>query len=267
MTAALLANLPSPILGVFPHPDDEAYSAGGTFALAARQGAAVHILCATRGERGKIRGVIHGSPDATGAIRASELAESCRVLGAQPPRFLGYEDGSLDHVDLAEAAGRIVRVIREVRPAVVITLGPDGVYGHPDHTALNKLVTAAFRAAGGGARFPDADFGAAHQPAQLWWTAFPPGLFRPQWEKLLGGSLAAAVRQVNPERLGVALTDTGVLVDISAVAAIKLAAISCHRSQLPGGDPRTMFPPGIVDQLLTEERFQIGAEASARSAQ
>lgn len=251
----------SPILGVFPHPDDEAYSAGGTFALAARQGAAVHILCATRGERGKVADRALGSDESVGAIRSAELAESCRVLGAQPPQFLDYEDGALAQVDLAEAVGRVVRVIRAVRPAVVVTLGSDGVYGHPDHIALNKLVTAAFRASSGGTRFPDVEFGPAHQPAQLWWTAFPRGLFRPQWEKLLGGSLAAAMRQVNPEGLGVEPADCPVRVDIRPVADVKRAAIACHRSQLPGGDREALFPPGIVAQLMAEERFQIGATA------
>ena len=252
---------PSPrvLLGIFPHPDDEAYSAGGSLALAARDGVEVHILCATRGEAGEIADPALATPATLAEVRAAELAASCRVLGARPPRFLGYRDGTLAQVDLPEAVGRIVRVIREVKPQVVITLGPDGVYGHPDHIALHKLVTPAFRSAGGGTRFPDDVYGPSHAPQRLLWTAYPRGLFRAQWEKLLATDLAEAVRQINPDHLGVDPAEFAVRVDISAVAQTKLAALACHRTQLPDGDPRSLFPAGIVPLLLGVEYFQLGA--------
>ena len=246
------------LLGIFPHPDDEAYSAGGTLALAARAGIEVHILCATRGEGGQSADPALTTADAIAAVRMEELAASCATLGAQPPRFLNYPDGGLATVDLPEAVGEIVRVIRDVRPQVVITLGADGVYGHPDHVALHKLVTPAFRSAGGGTRFPDEVYGPSYQPRRLLWTAYPRGLFRPQWEQMLRSEHAAAVRQVNPERLGVDPAEFAVAVDISSVADVKLAAIRCHRSQLPDGDLRSLFPRGIVPLLLGAEYYLHG---------
>jgi len=249
---------PQRLLVIVPHPDDEAYSAGGTIARAARDGVEVHILCATRGEAGRVAPGLAATAKSVGDLRAAELAASCRVLGAQPPRFLPHRDGTLADVHLAEAVGEIVRIIRDLRPRVVITLGADGVYGHPDHIALHKLVTPAFRSAGGGTRFPDHVFGVSYQPARLLWAAYPRGLFRAQWEKLLGGSLDAAVRMVNPDHLGVDPSAFDVSVAISDFAQTKLAAIRCHRSQLPDGDPRSLFPPGIVPLLLGVEHFQHG---------
>lgn len=246
------------VLAIVPHPDDEAYTAGGTLALAARAGVEVTILCATRGERGKLAPGVAGTAESVGAVREAELADSCRVLGARPPLFLDYLDGTLADLALPEAVGRIVRVIRQVRPQVVITLGADGVYGHPDHVALHKLVTPAFRSAGGGTRFPDAEYGESFAPDRLVWVAYPRGLFRPQWAKLRGGDLDAAARQIDPERLGVDPGEFAVAVDIRAMAPAKLAAIACHRSQLPDGDPRSLFPQGIVPLLLGMEYFQLG---------
>ena len=231
---------------------------GGALALAARQGVAVHVLCATRGEGGKSTDPSHDSAGAVAGARVEELAASCRVLGARPPHVLSYPDGGLAEVHLPEAVGEIVRVIRAVRPRLVITLGPDGVYGHPDHIALHKLVTPAFRSAGGGTRFPDEVYGPAWQPARLLWTAYPRGLFRPQWEHMLRSEHAAAMRLVNPEHLGVDPSQFAVTVDISSVARLKLEAIRCHRSQLPDGDPRSLFPPGIIPLLLGVEHYQHG---------
>lgn len=254
------------LLGIFPHPDDEAYSAGGTLALAVRAGWTVHILCATRGEGGESADPMLATPETIGAVRSDELAAACRVLGAQPPHFLDYRDGTLSDVDLPEAVGRIVRVIRQVKPRVVITLGPDGVYGHPDHIALHKLVTPAFRSAGGGTRFPEAVYGPTHEPERLLWTAFPRGLFRSQWEKLLATDLASAVRAVNPEQLGVEPDGFDVTVDVSSVRQTKVDALACHRTQLPNGDPYAIFPHGILAALLDVERFQLGAGTPLPSA-
>jgi LmbE family N-acetylglucosaminyl deacetylase len=231
---------------------------GGALALAAQLGVQVHILCATRGEGGRSADATLVSPGMVGAVRADELSASCRVLGAQPPRFLPYADGGLAQVHLPDAVGEIVRIIREVQPQVVITLGADGVYGHPDHIALHKLVTPAFRSAGGGSRFPDEVYGPSWQPSRLLWTAYPRGLFRPQWEHMLRSEHAGAIRQINPDRIGVDPAEFAVTVDIGSVSRVKLDAIRCHRSQLSDGDPRSLFPPGIVPLLLGVEYYQHG---------
>jgi N-acetyl-1-D-myo-inositol-2-amino-2-deoxy-alpha-D-glucopyranoside deacetylase len=246
------------LLAIVPHPDDEAYSMGGTLAVAARQGVDVHVLCATRGEGGQSSDPTLATPEAVAAARVAEMTEACRVLGARPPRFLDYRDGELSQVDLPEAVGEIVRAIRAVRPQVILSLGQDGVYGHPDHIALHKLVMPAFRSAGGGTRFPDEVYGPSWAPERLLWTAYPRGLFRPQWEHMLRSEYRAAMRQIDPDRLGVDPSEFAVAVDIREAAQAKLEAIRCHRTQLADGDPIKLFPGGIVRMLLGVEYYQFG---------
>ncbi len=247
------------LLGIFPHPDDETYTAAGSMAKAAASGADVYLLCATRGEQGRIGDAALATAGTLGAVRERELRAACDALGIHPPHFLDYRDGTLPDLDLAEAAGRIVAVIRALRPRVVVTLGPDGVYGHPDHVALHKLVTPAFRSAGGGSRFPVEQFGPPHQPERLCWAAFPRGHFRPVWERLLTTDLGEGVRGIDPERLGVDEKDVHVVVDVSAFVPDKLAALAAHRTQT-GTDPLSLFPSGILEPLLRTERFTLAFE-------
>lgn len=249
--------MPRTLLGIFPHPDDEAYAAGGTMALAAQGGARVYVVTATRGERGEHYHRDPAEARTLADIRAGELACACSRLGIASPRFLGLDDGRLSEVDFARVVARLVAVLRELRPDVVISLGPDGVYGHPDHIALYRLVVAAVRSAAGGDRFSAEPLGPVHTVRRLLFCAFPPDLFRPQYERMLGTDLAAAMRLVDPSRLGTPREEIAFEVPIGEVAERKLAAIACHRSQLPGDDPGSLFPAGIVDQLLAAETFTV----------
>ena len=245
------------LLGIFPHPDDEAYTAGGTIEKMAAESGDVWVLCATRGEAGEVRTPGLAAAGTLGAVREQELRNACAALGIHPPHFLDYPDGSLATLDLPEAVGRIVRVIRALRPRVVVTLGPDGVYGHPDHVALHKLVTPAFRSAGGGTRFPEEEFGPPHQPDRLFWVAYPHGHFRPVWERLLSTDLAEGVRQIDPESLGVPDDQIHAVVDVTAFVPAKLAALRAHRTQLDADNPLSIFPPGILEPTLNTERFTL----------
>ena len=247
------------LLGIFPHPDDEAYSCGGTLALLARQGAAVHVLAATRGERGRDLRDRPGDTASVGDVRADELRASCAALGVRVPLFLDLPDGGLDSSDFPTVAGALIRAIREVRPHIVLTLGQDGVYGHPDHLALHRLVVAAYGAAAGGDRFPTERFGAPWRPARLFCAAFPRGMFRPQYEQMTVSPEASSMRGVDPDKLGVEPSDVAAAIDIRPVAERKLAAIAAHRSQLADGDPYRLFPGEIVRRLLTTELFTLNA--------
>ncbi len=225
------------LLAVIPHPDDESYSFGGAIALAARAGWRCFVHSATSGERGKRHdsgpaGALH-----LGRAREAELRESCRLLGAQPPVFWGLPDGSLR---TAEASPPHLSVaLRSLAPDVVLTLGPDGAYGHPDHLAVHRWVVDAWVASGG--------------LSTLLFAAFPPGLFLPQWEKcrhMLGEPPSPA-----EDAIGVLQADYSL--DIAPVSALKRSAVAAHRSQLPGGVPEAIFPAGILAALLGEERFTL----------
>jgi len=139
------------LLAVLAHPDDETLGNGGTIARYAREGVDVHLVTATRGERGRFRGEKDG-PDHPGSealarLREAELQAAAQVLGVRSVEILGYGDGVLDRVPAPEAIARIAAAIRRVRPQVVITFGPEGAYGHPDHIAICQLTTGAIVAA------------------------------------------------------------------------------------------------------------------------
>ena len=133
------------LLGVFAHPDDEVFCAGGTMARAAEAGAEVTIVSATRGERGQIRDPAAATRRTLGAVREGELRAAAAELGVQHVQLLAYEDGTLQqHRSSLRAA--IADIMRQSDPDTVITFGADGGYGHPDHVAISELTTAAFRA-------------------------------------------------------------------------------------------------------------------------
>jgi LmbE family N-acetylglucosaminyl deacetylase len=129
---------------VTAHPDDESLGFGGLLAKYGAEGVETHVVCATKGESGRHGGEgPHPGPEALGRIREAELRGAAAALGVRDVRFLGYVDAYLDEADPKEAIDRIAAHIRDVRPQVVATFGPDGVYGHPDHVAISQLTTAA----------------------------------------------------------------------------------------------------------------------------
>ena len=133
------------ILGVFAHPDDEVFCAGGTLARCVAEGAQAMVLSATRGEAGQIRDASLATRRTLGRVREAELRAACAELGVQQVRCLDYVDGSLPSVDRLTLVGDVARVVGEFAPQVVITFGFDGLYGHPDHIAISEAATAAVR--------------------------------------------------------------------------------------------------------------------------
>ncbi|HEX2075132.1 MAG TPA: PIG-L family deacetylase [Geodermatophilus sp.] len=140
------------LLGIWAHPDDEAYLSGGLMAMARDGGARVVCVTATRGELGTTDPQTW-PPQRLAAERTRELARCLEILGVSEHRWLGYRDGECAVVPAADAVARLSELIDDVRPDTVLTFGPDGITGHPDHRAVSAWATAAFdRAAGPGAR-------------------------------------------------------------------------------------------------------------------
>jgi LmbE family N-acetylglucosaminyl deacetylase len=139
---------PLKLMCVFAHPDDESLGMGGTLAKYAAEGVETYVLTATRGQRGW-RGVprVDPGPQSFGRLREAELRAAVEILGVRELILLDYMDGELDQADPAEIVGQIAGHLRRVRPHVVITFGPDGAYGHPDHIAISQFATAAAVAA------------------------------------------------------------------------------------------------------------------------
>lgn len=131
------------ILGVWAHPDDEAWLSAGLMAHAVAEGRRVVCVTATRGEAG----FSDDDPRSTGermAVRERELADSLAIVGVTEHHWLGYGDGRCDEVEDAQAVEVIAALIDDVRPDTVLTFGPDGSTGHLDHLAAFRWTTKAF---------------------------------------------------------------------------------------------------------------------------
>jgi LmbE family N-acetylglucosaminyl deacetylase len=133
------------ILGVFAHPDDEVFVAGGTLAKYVARGAEAMVLCVTRGQAGQIRDAQLANRQTLGSVREKELRQACAILGVQHVACLDYLDGQLREGDFEGLVASVLDVMREFRPDVVITFGEDGAYGHPDHVTISAAATQAFR--------------------------------------------------------------------------------------------------------------------------
>jgi LmbE family N-acetylglucosaminyl deacetylase len=167
---------PKRLLGVFAHPDDESFCAGGTFASYVATGAEVMVVSATRGEAGQIRSAGAATRRTLARAREQELHLACQRLGVQHAKCLDHRDGMLQEVDQEVLIGEVVGIIRTFRPDVVITFGSDGGYGHPDHIAISAATTAACMRSADSRHFPEhvAAGLAPHQPSHLYHSYFPP---------------------------------------------------------------------------------------------
>ncbi|HWQ42329.1 MAG TPA: PIG-L family deacetylase [Desulfosporosinus sp.] len=133
------------MLLIFAHPDDESFALGGTIAKYAEQGVTITLVAATKGEAGKVAGIC--KPEDLGFIREQELLRAAEVLGIEDVIFLGYRDKEVPLAPPLEIVEKLVRIIRKIRPQVVITFGADGASGHRDHRAIHHFTKAAIQLA------------------------------------------------------------------------------------------------------------------------
>jgi LmbE family N-acetylglucosaminyl deacetylase len=156
------------LLCITAHPDDEAGGFGGTLALYAERGVEISVICLTAGTAARNRGGAKTDTELA-EMRTRELGDSCRLLGVKHWEILGYQDAQLAAANLSDVVGDLVKRIREFRPQVVITYGPDGGYtGHPDHAMAGVFATMAFQWAGRTDRYPDA--GAPYASQKLYYV-------------------------------------------------------------------------------------------------
>lgn len=130
------------ILGIWAHPDDETMSCGGIMAAAVQNGQQVICITATKGEAG-VQDESRWPADQLGDIRANELKKACEIIGVTKHHWLGYGDGQCDAVDVTQAAEKIREFITQYNPDTILTFGPEGMTGHPDHQAVSRWVDAA----------------------------------------------------------------------------------------------------------------------------
>ncbi|MGQ0842460.1 N-acetyl-1-D-myo-inositol-2-amino-2-deoxy-alpha-D-glucopyranoside deacetylase [Actinokineospora sp.] len=155
---------PPRLLLVHAHPDDESLCTGGTIARYAAAGVQVTLVTCTLGEAGEIipaslAQLGADAADQLGGYRVAELRAACAALGVSDHRYLGgmgrwRDSGMVDTAanrhprafvagDLAEQTAALAAILADVRPQVVVTYGPDGGYGHPDHIRAHEITVAA----------------------------------------------------------------------------------------------------------------------------
>lgn len=150
------------LLGIWAHPDDEAYLSAGLMAEFRQRGDRVVVVTATLGEHGTSDPAAW-PPERLAAVRHIELRKSLAALGVEELRLLGFEDGTCERYD---ATDTVADHIAAVQPDVIVTFGPDGLTGHPDHLAVHQWVTDAW---------------ATTRPsADLWYATVTPDFHR-QW--------------------------------------------------------------------------------------
>jgi len=223
------------LLAVLAHPDDESLGFGGTLARYAAEGVETYLVTATRGERGRFGSLGKGGdPVEVGRVREAELRAAAAVLGIREVSILSYPDGAVDKVDAAIAVRAVVSQIRRIQPHVVLTFGPEGAYGHPDHIAISQFTTAATVCAADVEYSIDDGSRCNSQPphrvAKLYYLA---------WRNNKWAAYQAAFRELTStvdgvQRQATPWPDWAVTteIDTSASWPIVWKAVCCHQTQM-----------------------------------
>ncbi len=210
-------------MAVLGHPDDESLGIGGTLAKYAAEGVETFLVTATRGDGGRYGNARPGDAQHPGRpalaqIREKELRSAAEVLGVRDVALLDFRDGELDRATPRDAIGAIAQHLRRVQPDVVITFGPDGAYGHPDHVAVSQFTTAALVSAA--------------EPAisKLYYIAWPASTWAAYQSafKKLTSMVDGVERQVVPWPDWEITT----VIDTHAFCQTVWRAIACHQSQM-----------------------------------
>jgi LmbE family N-acetylglucosaminyl deacetylase len=227
----ILDEAPARALAVYAHPDDPEVSCGGTLARWAAAGCEVHLVVCNAGDKGSSEASV--DPARLVAARAGEVAAAAAVMGLAGHVLLGIPDGELENT--VELRTELVARIRDVRPDVVVGPDPTAVFfgdayvNHHDHRALGwAVVDACAPMAASPLYFPGS--GAAHRVATL----------------LLSGTL-----------------EPDCWVDISGTIAVKLAAVACHRTQLPAGD----HAASVIEEVVRVRAEEAGLAAGVPLAE
>ena len=258
----------STIVSIFAHPDDEVFMVGGTLARHVPNGRVVAV-CATRGELGEIRDPALATRENLGDVREQELRRAYGILGVSDVRFLDYRDsgmagtdGNQDphafmNADPHEAVGKIVKILREVGPAAVLTFEETGGYGHPDHLAVHRFVTDAFQAAGDPNAYPE--LGEPVDPGRLFYAGFPRSLMQRMFGRAREENVDVSVfNELDIDKLGLPDEALDVITDVGEFFELKTSAMRAHGTQYDESGPMAQAPEEVRREFGSHEYFQFG---------
>lgn len=253
------------LLAVFAHPDDEGAIAG-TLAHYAQAGDQVILVCATKGEAGEISDPSLVSPENLGSVRENELRCACKAIGISDLRLLGYCDSGMEgtgenelpsafiNADPDEVKCKLVRIMRETRPHVVITFEPFGWYGHPDHIAAGRHTNEAFSLAGDPDVYPEA--GDPWRPARLFHAVLLVSRFKAIVDYAREHGLNLDFPDQFPvEREGALAAQITHRLDTDPYWEAKSAATACHRTQFGEDHMFRQVPMEIMRAAGRYEHF------------
>jgi N-acetyl-1-D-myo-inositol-2-amino-2-deoxy-alpha-D-glucopyranoside deacetylase len=266
------------LLLVHAHPDDETIQTGATMAKYAAGGAHVTLVTCTLGEEGEVLvpDLVHlaaDKEDRLGEHRIGELDEAMRALGVDDHRFLGgpgrWRDSGMMgtasndradcfwRADLDTAVGELVRIVREVRPQVVVTYNEIGGYGHPDHIQAHRVAVAAFEAAADPGRY--AGTGDPWQPAKLYYTAIPKSFLRMGWELMREAGDELPFGVADPDELPFGDPDEVITTQVDARDHLeqKTAALKAHQTQIEVDGPFFALSNNVGQRAFGIEHYRL----------
>jgi mycothiol S-conjugate amidase len=268
------------LLQVHAHPDDEASKGSGSTAKYAAEGVHNVLVCCTGGEAGDILNPAvedPGSPEAMHELRMSELRESVRVLGYGSLHLLGYHDSGMPDTEtnarpdnfanapMEQAVGRLVKVIREERPQVIITYREDrSFYPHPDHIRVHEISVPAFDLAGDPEAYPE--LGEPWQPLKLYYVS---------WSVARVKALHAAYEHRGEESPYTSWFERGfnadrtddftTLIDVGDYLHKRREALLAHRTQVDPTGFWMRLPDDVIREAFPWEEFTLARSLVART--
>lgn len=259
------------LLAILAHPDDESFGPGGTLAKYAAEGVDVHVAIATDGAAGTAAEGFEDKQATIASHRSQELVRATKILGVTL-HSLGYRDSGMvgdpnnDHPlafinsEQTEAVGKIVQLIRDIRPQVVLTHDETGGYFHPDHIQCWRIVTPAFHAASDPKQYPK--LGRPYQPQRLYYTAFPNRLVKVVifFMRLRGKdpSKVGKNEDIDLTKIGLAPEKIQTRINYRKYWDVKRAASAEHGSQGGGGGFTRYIPMFLQKLIFGKETFMRG---------
>src|SRR5687768_9506745 len=228
------------LLAIFPHPDDETLGLGSTLARYSSEGVETYLICATRGERGWFdsEGPNPGL-EGVAKIREAELSCAAGNLGLTEVSYLDTIDGDVDQSRPDEIIGKLVSHIRRIRPQVVVTFGPDGAYGHPDHIALSQFTNGALVCAAD-RNFVDSATQPPHRVLKFYYMVDSHAMVNAANEAF--GGIRMEIDDVTRSHVGWDDWQITTRLDNNTHMEKVQKAMLCHKSQIPGYHPIDQWP-------------------------
>jgi len=203
------------LLVVLSHPDDECMATGGLILRHTRADVPVHLVCATRGEKGWMGKPPGAQEKDLASIRTLELRDAATALGLSSVELWDYPDGGVRKSDLGEITARIGDQVAKLAPAAVVGWGPDGGYGHPDHITIGRCTDQAIAALPEDRRPGLYHIAIDEQLTQFYKQALELGGASGNGLPLIASDHVDVVVELSPDEV-----------------QMKVRAIDCHQSQL-----------------------------------